>query len=130
MSLDRLAIAVSTLCVFHCILVPATVVLVPTLGGLLGSDETFHRTLVLFIVPSTVLALGLGCSRHSDRRVFFLGVAGIGMLLLTLGLGHVERWEKVGTAAGSVLVLLGQLRNYRLCRATECAHGLEDRGTQ
>jgi hypothetical protein len=89
----------------------------------LGSDETFHQTLVLFVVPSSITALGLGCWRHRDRLVLFLGVAGVGVLLLTLGLGHVEGWERVGTIVGSVLVLLGHARNHGLCRATDCPHG-------
>jgi hypothetical protein len=121
-SLDRLAIGASTICVFHCLLIPVALVLFPTLGAVLGSDEMFHRALVLFVVPASVAALGLGCWRHRDRTVFVLGAAGIVTLLLTLALGHIEHWERVCTVAGSGLVLFAHLRNYRLCRRNDCSH--------
>jgi hypothetical protein len=121
-SLDRLAIGVSTVCAFHCLVIPAAAVFLPALGGVLGSDAMFHKALVFFVVPSSVGALGLGCWRHRDRRVLALGAVGVGVLLVTLGLGHVEAWERVGTIAGSSLVLLAHVRNYRLCRETECSH--------
>jgi hypothetical protein len=121
-SLDRLAIGVSTLCAFHCLLVPAIVVLFPALGAVLGSDEMFHKALVLFVVPSSIGALGLGCRRHRDRAVLALGAMGIGTLLVTLAFGHIEYWERVGTIAGSGLILRAHVRNYRLCREDDCAH--------
>jgi hypothetical protein len=121
-SLDRLAIGVSTLCAFHCLLVPAIVVLFPALGAVLGSDEMFHKALVLFVVPSSIGAPGLGCRRHRDRAVLALGAMGIGTLLVTLAFGHIEYWERVGTIAGSGLILLAHVRNYRLCREDDCAH--------
>jgi MerC mercury resistance protein len=121
-SLDRVAIGVSTLCAFHCLLVPAIVVLFPALGAVLGSDEMFHKALVLFVVPSSIGALGLGCRRHRDRAVLALGAMGIETLLVTLAFGHIEYWERVGTIAGSGLILLAHVRNYRLCREDDCAH--------
>jgi MerC mercury resistance protein len=121
-SLDRLAIGVSTLCAFRCLLVPAIVVLFPALGAVLGSDEMFHKALVLFVVPSSIGALGLGCRRHRDRAVLALGAMRIGTLLVTLAFGHIEYWERVGTIAGSGLILLAHVRNYRLCREDDCAH--------
>jgi MerC mercury resistance protein len=121
-SLGRVAIGVSTLCAFHCLLIPATVVLFPTLGAVLGSDEMFHEALVFFVVPSSIGALGLGCRRHRDRAVLALGVIGIVTLLVTLAFGHTEYWERVGTIAGSGLVLVAHARNYRLCRGDDCSH--------
>jgi hypothetical protein len=55
---------------------------------------------------------GLGCWRHRDRRVFALGGVGVGVLLVTVALGRIEAWERVGTIRGSGLVMLDHVRNY------------------
>jgi hypothetical protein len=120
--LEGLAIGASTLCAFHCLFIPVAVVFLPALGAVVGSDETFHAALVLFVVPSSAGALGLGCWRHRDLAVLALGAAGIGILLATLALGHIEHWEGVLTVSGSGFVLLAHARNYRLCRAEDCSH--------
>ncbi len=40
-------------------------------------DESFHRTILWLVVPSSLLAFGLGCRRHRDPRVLLLGALGL-----------------------------------------------------
>jgi hypothetical protein len=123
--LDRLAIAASSLCAVHCLLAPGLLVLIPALASTIVGDESFHRLLLWWVVPTSSLALLLGCRRHKDWLVFVLGVLGLGQLILTVHFGHDvlgETGEKAVTMLGSVILSISHLRNHRLCRRYACEH--------
>ena len=120
-SLDRVAIGLSGLCAVHCAVTPIAVVLFPVLSACAGSDWMFHALLLTLVLPSSLIALGLGCRRHRDVRVLVLGLAGLGLLVFTVGLGH-EAWERPLTLTATALMVVAHLRNYRLCRFDDCQH--------
>jgi hypothetical protein len=121
-SLDRVAIGLSGLCAIHCVATPAAVILFPVLSACLGSDERFHALLLVLVVPSSVVALTLGCRRHRDVWVLGLGTAGLGLLVVGVALGHVEYWERPMTLGATALIVMAHARNYRLCRRDGCEH--------
>jgi len=121
-SLDQAAIALSGLCAIHCAVTPIAVILFPMLSACLGSDEVFHALLLTLVVPSSVLALMLGCRRHRDAWVLGLGLAGLSFLVLAVALGHVEYWERPMTLGATALIVVAHVRNYRLCRGDRCEH--------
>ena len=47
------------------------------------ADERFHLALVVLVVPTSIVALGLGCRLHRSRRIPVFGLGGI--LLLSCG---------------------------------------------
>jgi MerC mercury resistance protein len=73
-------------------------------------------------VPSSVVALTLGCRRHRDVWVLGLGTAGLGLLVVGVALGHVEYWERPMTLGATALIVMAHARNYRLCRRDGCDH--------
>jgi hypothetical protein len=122
-SLDRVAIGLSGLCALHCLVTPIGIVLFPILAASFGSDERFHLGLAMLVLPSSALALVLGCRRHRDAGVLALGVLGLMALVLLAAWGHAlvgEGWERVASAGGSAVVALAHVRNYRLCRRDAC----------
>jgi hypothetical protein len=120
-SLDRIAIGLAGLCAFHCLMTPLAVVLFPVLTTLLGSDDAFHFGLVVLVVPSSGLALGLGCRRHRDAVVLGSGALGVAALVVLGTWGHDLLggvWERAAVAVASAVIALAHVRNYRLCRMT------------
>ena len=122
-SLDRVAIGLSGLSALHCLVMPVGIVLFPMLAASLGSDERFHLGLAVLVLPSSALALVLGCRRHRDTAVLGWGLLGLGALTGLAVWGHGllgEAWERVASAGASAVVALGHFRNYRLCRHDAC----------
>jgi hypothetical protein len=122
-SLDRVAIGLAGLCALHCLVMPLAVVLFPVLTVSLGSDDAFHFGLAVLVVPSSGLALSLGCRRHCDAVVLGLGALGVAALVILGTWGHdLLRgvWERAAMAGASAVIALAHVRNYRLCRNDGC----------
>ena len=123
--LDRSAIGLSFLCVLHCLAVPLTLILVPSLAALPIVDERIHLLLVLLVLPTSTVALTLGCRQHGLKHILVWGLTGIAILILAAGLGEGvlgEHGEKVLTVVGSVLVAVGHILNFKCCRSASCDH--------
>ena len=123
--LDRSAIGLSFLCVLHCLAVPLTLILVPSLAALPIADERIHLLLVLLVLPTSTVALTLGCRQHGLKHILFWGLTGIMILILAAGLGEGvlgEYGEKLLTVVGSVLVAVGHILNFKCCRTASCDH--------
>jgi hypothetical protein len=121
--LDRLAIAASGLCVLHCLVTPVLLILIPALASSTVADNVFHKILLVFMLPSSSAALLLGCRRHKDGIVFALGLLGLTELVFTAYFGHDffgETGERVATVLGGVILAIGHVRNYCLCRHDGC----------
>ncbi len=122
---DGLGVVGATVCALHCIALPALLVLGSTVPTVFLGDESFHRSMLWWVVPSAVLAFALGCKRHRDRRVLLLGALGIaGMVLAGTVLHDVmgEAAEKMVTLGSAALLIAGHLRNFKLCRSESCQH--------
>lgn len=122
--LDKAAIGISALCLVHCLVLPVALALIPSVALLSTlNDEMFHLALVALVLPTSLVALTLGCKRHRNWGVLTLGVAGILVLLVTAILGHdylTEFQEKAFTVLGAILVAASHVQNFRLCRKTDC----------
>jgi hypothetical protein len=114
---DFVGIGASILCMAHCLLLPAVVVAAPFLGlGVLLSD-TFHRLLLLLILPAGALGLLPGVARHRHGAVLALGALGIALLVLAGVAGEpvLGEWgEKGMTLLGGAAMLAAHIRNRQL----------------
>jgi len=121
---DRLAIGLSLLCSLHCLLVPVAVSLLPAFAAWGLDDESYHRWMLLGVIPASAFALTLGCIKHRNYGVIALGVIGVSILCLAVVLGHDllgEAGERGLTVAGAVLVAFSHFKNYRLCDTARCS---------
>ena len=124
-TLDRLAIAGSTLCALHCILTPVLLTVFPSSLSLFFQDEKFHHLMVWFVVPSSLIAVFLGCRGHKDFKVLAGVSIGLIIIVLTALLGHDflgEQGEKIATIFGAIFLAVSHFRNYKLCRKNDCSH--------
>ena len=123
--LDRFSIGFSTLCLLHCLAVPVLVSVVPVFATFALADERFHLALVALVVPTSVIALCLGCRLHKSRRILICGFAGVFVLVVAAILGgqHLgEIGETVLTVLGASVVALAHWFNFLACRACDFEH--------
>ena len=124
-TLDKLAISTSTVCAIHCLSLPLLLAVFPAVGATIFGQESFHQVLLWVVIPLSVVGLTLGCRRHKDRLVVLLGLVGLVVLILVATMGHSslgEVGERTATLAGSCAIAIGHIRNYLLCRGSECDH--------
>ena len=123
--LDRSAIVLSMICVVHCLALPVAIIMLPALSAYWFADENFHLLLLYLVLPTSVIALGLGCRRHRMFKMMLWGSAGLLCLTVAALLGHDrlgELGEKGLTLLGAGLVVVAQIYNFRNCRQSQCAH--------
>ena len=123
--LDRSAIVLSMICVVHCLALPVAIIMLPALSAYWFAEEYFHLLLLYLVLPTSVIALGLGCRRHRMFKMMLWGSAGLLCLTVAALLGHDrlgELGEKGLTLLGAGLVVVAQIYNFRNCRQSQCAH--------
>lgn len=86
--LHGLALGFASVCGVHCLLTPVLLILFPIIGSTFFVDESFHLWMLLAVVPTTVIAVFLGCRRHKDKYVFLLALAGLVMITVAAVWGH------------------------------------------
>ena len=120
---DRVAISASSVCALHCLALPIILSVFPAVGGVFFGEEAFHVWLIWAVVPLSVLSLLLGCTRHKSTIVIYCGLAGVSILIVSALLGHEilgEISERVSTVAGSVIIAFAHMKNFSLCRQSNC----------
>ena len=123
--LDRIGVFLSATCLLHCLALPVLLTIAPiTQTGLLD-EQTFHLVLLWFILPVSLIALGIGCRQHKDLLILLLGGTGLSLLLLAGLVGHsvlTPTAERGVTIVAGLILAAAQLRNFKICRATNCDH--------
>jgi hypothetical protein len=95
------------------------------LPSILLSDTAFHQAMLWFVVPTSAVALSIGCRRHKDSLTLLVGGAGLlGVVLAATALHGLlgEVGEKVVTVFAAGALAGGHVRNFRLCREADCLH--------
>ena len=75
--LDSLAISMSVICAVHCLLTPVLVIVFPIVTTTFWVHQDFHLWMLFFVLPTTSLAVFLGCRKHRDKFVVSLSAAGL-----------------------------------------------------
>ena len=123
--LDRIGVFLSATCLLHCLALPVLLTIAPiTQTGLLD-EQTFHLVLFWFILPVSLIALGIGCRQHKDLLILLLGGTGLSLLLFAGLVGHIvltPTAERGVTIVAGLILAAAHLRNFKICRATNCDH--------
>ncbi|MCH6257931.1 MerC domain-containing protein [Puniceicoccaceae bacterium K14] len=133
-ALDSIALVLAGTCAFHCLLLPLFVVFFPLLGKSVVNDPQFHFWMLFAVIPTTAIAVFLGCRKHKDKWV--VGLSSAGLLLLILGVlielshhghhhGHShDHTEGISfglengiSIIGGILMASAHIRNFRNCRS-------------
>lgn len=112
---DKLAIFLSAVCVFQCLLLPLVVTLLPVLDIWWLSDTFLHPFLLLFVIPLTFYTLIPAQKRHGSKRPVYIAIPGLA--LLTVGaFMHATALEKFFTVVGATLIAMAHIQNIILSR--------------
>ncbi len=121
--LDGVAVAMSFVCILHCLMTPVLATLFPIVAGTMLEDHQFHAFLLIFVIPTSILALYLGCRKHRNGLVLSLGLAGMAILAIVALLGPetlTVPGEKVATGLGGLILASAHVLNFRRCRELQC----------
>ena len=119
--LDGAAIGLSGLCLLHCLALPIFVGALPMLAPF--SDSHLHAQMLYFAVPLSVVAVGIGYSRHRNARVVLAAVAGISLLVVGATVAHGSLGvvaDRAFTISGSLVLAAAHLWNGLLSRRHRC----------
>lgn len=123
--LDGVAVFLSGTCMVHCLVLPMLVTLFPIAQGSLLDEQYFHLIMLVLILPTCLVALTIGCSKHKDLTTMTLGAIGLLTLTITAVFGHQLfgfLGERVATTFGGVILASAHIQNYRCCRKVDCQH--------
>ena len=122
-NMDKAAISLSLVCLVHCLITTIAIMMLPALGATFLEGESFHIAILLLVLPTSLLALGLGCLKHRRAGIVLTGLLGLFVLCLILIIGKEEigeLGEKVSTIAGTAIIAFAHVRNFMLCQNREC----------
>ena len=148
--LDRLAIGMAAVCAVHCLLTPILIISLPIIATSFFVHKDFHLWMLLLVLPTTGLAIFMGCRKHKDKIVGMLSALGLSILICALvheRMHNSQHAEAANHAAhctscardiskepvpmhaggwintlGGILLAGAHVRNYRLCRRSRCEH--------
>jgi hypothetical protein len=110
-SLDRMAMALSGLCLVHCLATSVILAMLASAGGLLVAP-VIHEVGMTFAILLGILALGRGIAEHGFMMPSAVGGLGLGVMGGALTLPH-SSIETVYTIVGVAILALGHDLNRR-----------------
>ena len=114
---DHAAIALSGLCLVHCLLLPVIIVLLPLLNHVNATH--FHAQLLLVVMPVSLFAFVQGFRRHGNHAIIAWGITGIAILAFGGTVAHASYGalaDSLMTIAGSIILATSHYMNNRLTR--------------
>jgi hypothetical protein len=107
--LDRFAMALSGLCLVHCLATTVVLALLASAGGVLGAPIIHEVGLTLAMVLGAV-SLGRGIFQHGYTMPSAVGGLGLGVMAGALSLPH-DGTEALYTIVGVAILALGHRLN-------------------
>jgi hypothetical protein len=107
--LDRLAIAISGMCLVHCLATAVLLAVLASAGGFLGSPIIHEVGLTLAMLLGAI-SLGRGVLEHGFMMPVAVGALGLGVMFGALQLPH-DGTEALYTMVGVGVLALGHRLN-------------------
>ena len=121
---DRFAVILSGICILHCLLAPVLLTLLPILSiSAFVEDLVFHQLMLWLVLPTSAVALVLGCRKHRNPVILITGAVGMLMLIIVAFWGHsimMVSYEKLATTAAGLLLAFSHYLNYKACQDLIC----------
>lgn len=117
--LDQIAIALSAVCIVHCLAVPFVVAFLPVAAVAFGDDAHFHELMLWLVVPTSVVGFWLGYRIHGNARTVLIGLIGLTGIAIAAHWGHTA-WPFAAEAGVSIVasfvLAIAHFRNFREVR--------------
>ena len=115
---DLVAVSLSIICAIHCLILPVVLVLLPALAPSFA-DESFHKWMVVAVVPVSMFSLAMGLRRHKQYLSILFGIIGLVILVFCgyFSEGMLsEYWEENLTLIAVSFVVIGHFFNFKYCQ--------------
>ena len=116
---DQIAIALSAVCLVHCLAVPVLVAVLPIAAVSFGSDAHFHSLMLWLVVPTSLVGFGFGYRIHRRPPIPAAGLLGVAVLATAALWGHsswAESVEVTVSVIGSLILGSAHWLNFREVR--------------
>ena len=117
--IDQIAIALSAVCIVHCLAVPVIVAILPIAAVSFGDSQHFHGIMLWLVVPTSLVGFLLGYRLHRRSGIVGLGALGIVILAAAANWGH-ESWNEAleisVSVLGSLILAAAHWSNFREVR--------------
>lgn len=110
---DRAGVALSALCILHCLLLPMAAGVLPMVG-LWAENEMIHKVLVLLAIVPALFAFFGSISSRIAPLIRGLGLLGISLLIAGAFVESLHDFETVLTVLGAVTLASAHI--WRLSR--------------
>lgn len=123
-SLDKFAVFLSGVCVVHCLLTPIILTVLPVIAAsAFIEDVLFHQAILWLVLPTSCIALFIGCRKHKDLVIAGSGILGMLLLIFVAFFAHdllTSLQEKIATSVAGLILAYSHLRNYKACQNQAC----------
>ena len=119
---NKSSIALSSLCIEHCLLVPLLLIFSLSFN-IYFSVDFLHYWMLLAVLPIIFFSLLIGCKKLKNLGIGILILSGSLLLILLVLLGYDflgAILEEFSIFIALTLLILGHLKNFRLCRDDMC----------
>lgn len=115
-----IGLSASFLCLIHCLALPFVTPFLPMLAS---HNHWFVESIFILLITLSTLTIYKGYRAHNDRRALVTGIIAFVFLAGSLLFPH-NPFQITLSVAGSMMMMIAHLANYRLCRATKpcCDH--------
>lgn len=125
---DGVGMALSGICILHCILLPVFLIGFPAITGFIPiSEDLTHTILLLFLLPTALFAVYSGYKMHQQKKPLILMMIGLIIVLIgTLFLHEFvdHHWEPIVVTIGSLIIVRAHFLNRHHCK--RCEHDEQD----
>jgi uncharacterized membrane protein YfhO len=123
-TLDKFAVILSGVCVLHCLLAPIALTALPLIAAnALLEEVLFHKAILWLVIPSSSIALFIGCRKHRDWLIAGSGILGMLLLILIAFFAHdimSPVQEKIATSVAGIILAISHILNYKACQNQPC----------
>jgi hypothetical protein len=112
---DRIAIALSAICILHCLAVPLLAAVLPIAFVTVGVDAHFHEVMLWGVLPTSLFGFGFGLRYHRRYRIVVVGAVGLAIITFAAIVAHGAWawWQELSLSIlGSVLLVTAHWRNF------------------
>jgi carbon starvation protein CstA len=117
---DRLGIAMSVVCLVHCLMLPLAIAALPLVAAQWLEANTFHTAMALALVPVALFAAVPGLRMHGRVSVGVAMAAGLSLLSTAAFAGErllSQEWVTGLTVVGGTILVTAHAVNLALCRS-------------
>ncbi|WP_111976803.1 MerC domain-containing protein [Algibacillus agarilyticus] len=113
---DKIGIAVTSLCALHCILLPVMLPMLPLLGLSFLAEHGFEHVILVLTLAAGAIALFSGFHRY-HKKLYPIYALALGIVLYVSRDFLGEELQTIVLLIGAGLIIFAHVMNIRLCKS-------------